>query len=58
MQIEENDEMSQQSQGHTIGAEFNPNRNTVDSERTLAENNVRTVDRVKYETQGPILSSF
>jgi hypothetical protein len=58
MQMEQNDEMSAQSQGHVRGAGYNANRNTVDSERTLAENNARTANGVKNEAQAPIASNF
>lgn len=58
MQMEQNDELSQQNQIYTRGAGYNANRNTVDSERTLTENHVGNANGVKHETQAPVSSNF
>ncbi|KUJ15567.1 uncharacterized protein LY89DRAFT_686283 [Mollisia scopiformis] len=53
MQVEQNDDLSAER-----GAAYGGGRNTVDSQRTLAENNVRSVNGVKYEGQAPVSSNF
>jgi len=73
MQMEQNDNSSAQSQGQARrgdGYAYDGNggygaanggaaRNTVDSQRTLGENNVRTVNGVKYEMgQVPVARNF
>ncbi len=75
MQMEQNDNLSAQNQGQTSRGEgyaydgnggygaanggYPHTRNTADSQRTLTENNVRTVNGVKYDMgQVPVASNF
>jgi len=54
MQMEENDGYARENAMNDSFA----GRNTVDSQRTLGVNNVRTVNGVKYEGQAPMASNF
>lgn len=64
MQQEQNDSYAQNSE-HRNGSVLNDNganyegRNTAESQRTLGENNFRTVNGVKYaNNQAPVSSNF
>jgi len=54
MQMEESDQYAQQNAGAGYAG-----RDTADNQRTLAVNNVRTVNGVKYSNgQVPVASNF
>jgi len=60
MQMEQNDDMAQANQEQARAHDAGYGRNTAETDRTLASNNYRTVNGVKYDMgqQLPASSNF